>query len=74
MKLLSLSINGVNDNITYFDGESLKYFKLERKMQVKIAGYKDYYNGWKRDLKEHWGVEIEDIDKVALMSCNYFCP
>lgn len=73
MKLLSLSMNAKNDNISYFNGSELKYFKLERKVQHKLASYRDHYNGWKNDIKNLWGVEVEDIDKIALIS-SHFCP
>jgi carbamoyltransferase len=70
MKLLSLSLDQHDDNISYFDGEILRYYKLERRIQKKQISYKDYLNGWKEDVSKIWGVEIQDIDKISITSCH----
>lgn len=65
MKLLALSFPRHDGSISYFDGEEVRYIKLERLKQEKRY---HYYNRWEwiRDIKQWWGVDISEIDEIVI--------
>jgi len=65
MKLLSLSFPRHDGSITYFDGDNLHYTKLERLRQDKRYRYQNRWE-WMRDIKNLWGVDINDIDEIVV--------
>ena len=67
MKLLGLRLCEHDSNISYFDGKVLHYFKSERKYQSKHHAYDDL-NSWKKEIKELWGVDYNDLDEIATWS------
>ena len=55
MKLLSVSLPAHDANITYFDGEAVRYIKCERTRQEKrfaFGGPRD----WLAEAESLWGV------------------
>ena len=66
MKLLGLRLCEHDSNISYFDGKVLHYFKSERKYQSKHHAYDDL-NSWKKEIKELWGVDYNDLDEIAII-------
>ena len=66
MKLLGLRLCEHDSNISYFDGKVLRYFKSERKYQIKHHAYDDL-NFWKKEIKELWGVDYNDLDEIAII-------
>jgi carbamoyltransferase len=66
MKLLSLRLCDHDSNFSYFDGESVHYFKSERKYQIKKHSYNDMYL-WKKEIKEVWDLESKELDEIAIV-------
>ena len=56
MKLLALRLCAHDSNVTYFDGEQLKYKSFERDFQVKHFGFEGIY-AWTRILDE-WNIIV----------------
>ena len=65
MKLLSIRSDAHDSNVTYFDGEKLKYFSFERDFQNKHHGFHNIY-GWTRIL-DVWDIEPSDVDAVCVV-------
>lgn len=66
MKLLGLSISGDHDwNMSYFDGETVKYHKFERTKQVKRFAHNNCWE-WILEVKNVFGVNVEDIDQIGI--------
>ena len=65
MKLLALRLCAHDSNITYFDGDRIKYKSFERDFQVKHFGFEGLY-GWTRILEE-WNITPQDVDAVGIV-------
>tara|TARA_B100001250_G_scaffold163179_1_gene140314 strand:+ start:1818 stop:3326 length:1509 start_codon:yes stop_codon:yes gene_type:complete len=65
MKLLALRLCAHDSNITYFDGEQVKYKSYERDFQVKHFGFEGLYS-WTRILDE-WNITPQDVDAVGIV-------
>ena len=65
MKLLALRLCAHDSNVTYYDGEHLKYKSFERDFQVKHFGFEGIY-GWTRILDE-WNIKPWFVDAVAIV-------
>lgn len=71
MKLLSLRLCEHDSNISYWDGDSLHYFKSERKYQKKHHEYssgekKDLYS-WIDDVIDLWNISPYEMDDIAIV-------
>jgi carbamoyltransferase len=66
MKLLTLRLCEHDSNISYFDGESVRYFKSERFFQQKYHAFNNL-NDWKDVVREIWDLDIEKLDEVAII-------
>lgn len=66
MKLLSLRLCEHDSNISYYDGNSVRYFKSERSYSVKHHAYNNLWQ-WRDDIKRLWGVDYNDIDEIAIV-------
>lgn len=64
MKLLSVSFPRHDGNISYFDGKSVRYIKLERLKQNKRFHYINRWE-WIREIKNLWGVNLSEIDEIV---------
>ena len=75
MKLLALRLCAHDSNISYFDGQTLHYYKSERFYQIKHHAYDDIFL-WQEEIKKIWNVSLEDIDEIAIVidSWNYQLP
>ena len=65
MKLLGLRLWAHDSNVTYYDGEHLKYKSFERDFQHKHFGFNGIY-GWTRILEE-WNVKPWFVDAIAIV-------
>lgn len=66
MKLLSLRLCEHDSNISYFDGNELYYYKLERESQIKHDAYNNLHD-WKNTIKRLWNVDHRRIDEIAIV-------
>lgn len=69
MKLLALRLCAHDSNVTYFDGEKLRYRSFERDFQVKHFGFEGLY-GWTRILNE-WNIIPSEVDAVGIVMDTY---
>ena len=65
MKFLGLRLDEHDSNITFTDGDKVRYFKSERFNQIKHHGYNNLYS-WQECL-DLWDVKLEDIDAIAIV-------
>ena len=65
MKLLALRLCAHDSNVTYYDGEHLKYKSFERDFQAKHFGFGGIY-GWTRILEE-WNIKPWFVDAIAIV-------
>ena len=65
MKLLALRLCAHDSNVTYYDGEQLKYRSFERDFQVKHFGFEGVY-AWTRILEE-WNIKPWFVDAIAIV-------
>ena len=65
MKLLALRLCAHDSNVTYYDGETLKYKSFERDFQAKHFGFGGVY-GWTRILEE-WNIKPWFVDAIAIV-------
>lgn len=63
MKLLSVSLPRHDSSISYFDGETVRYIKLERTKQVKRYPMTDRWS-WVNEVKTQWGLDVNDVDEI----------
>jgi carbamoyltransferase len=66
MKLLGLRLCAHDSNISYFDGNTVRYFKSERKYQIKHHGFRELET-WKTEIENLWGVTYKEIDEIAIV-------
>ena len=66
MKLLAVSSCVHDSNISYFDGDTVHYHKLERTKQVKHYGSDNIWE-WKQQIKEIWNITEDDVDEIAIL-------
>ena len=69
MKLLALRLCAHDSNVTYFDGEQLKYKSFERDFQVKHFGFEGIY-AWTRILDE-WNIIPSEVNAVGIVLDSY---
>ena len=69
MKLLALRLCAHDSNITYFDGDRIKYKSFERDFQVKHFGFEGLY-GWTRILEE-WNITPQDVGAVGIVMVTH---
>jgi len=65
MKLLAVSLPRHDGSISYFDGETLRYLKLERTKQSKRFHFTNRWE-WIREIKNLWNVDIADVDEIVV--------
>lgn len=66
MKLLAVSSCLHDSNISYFNGDTVHYHKLERTKQVKHYGCDNIWE-WKKQIKEIWNITEDDVDEIAIL-------
>ena len=66
MKLIGLRLCEHDSNVSYYDGETVRYFKSERIYDEKHHGYSDLHS-WKKDFKDIFGDDPEDADEIAIV-------
>ena len=66
MKLLAISSCQHDSNISYFDGDTVHYHKLERTKQVKHYGSDNIWE-WKKQIKEIWNITEDDVDEIGIV-------
>ena len=65
MNLLGLRVGTHDSNITFYDGHKLRYYKSERRKQIKHHESTGVFE-WRQDIKEVWGLDLKDIDQIAI--------
>jgi len=65
MRLLALRLDSHDSNVTYFDGERIRYRSFERDLQIKHFGFEGLY-GWTKILKE-WDIVPQEVDAVGIV-------
>lgn len=65
MKFLGLRLCDHDSNITYTDGQTVRYIKSERIHQIKHHGYCDF-SSYLKDI-EHWNIDYSKLDAVAIV-------
>ena len=69
MKLLGLRLDSHDANVTYYDGETVRYRSFERDYQCKHVGFENGVYQWTRIL-EDWNIQPWFIDGVCIiMDC-----
>jgi carbamoyltransferase len=68
MKLLALRVCAHDSNITYYDGEILRYRSFERDLQIKHFGFQDTggFFGWTKILHE-WNIVPSEVDAIGIV-------
>ena len=66
MKLLGMRLCEHDSNISYFDGESVEYFKLERHNRKKHSAYENY-EAWVDEIYKIWRIKPRDIDEIGIV-------
>lgn len=64
MKLLAISIPAHDANVSYFDGETVRYLKLERTKQDKRFTYASPPD-WRADVEELWNIDVDAVDAIT---------
>ena len=69
MKLLGLRLDAHDANVTYYDGETVRYRSFERDYQCKHVGFENGVYQWTRIL-EDWNIKPWFVDGVCIiMDC-----
>ena len=69
MKLLGLRLDSHDANVTYYDGETVRYRSFERDYQCKHVGFENGIYEWTRIL-EDWNIQPWFVDGVCIiMDC-----
>ena len=66
MKFLGLRLCEHDSNISYFDGEDVHYFKLERQTRKKHDAYHNF-ESWVKEIKKIWNLNVEDLDEIGIV-------
>jgi carbamoyltransferase len=66
MKLLGLRLCEHDSNLSYYDGNSLRYHKTERFYQKKHHAVNDVFK-WKEEIYRAWGITEAEIDEIAII-------
>lgn len=66
MKLLGLCLSDHDANISYYDGSTVHYYKLERDTGVKHDIWYNMYD-WRETIQRVWGVDYRDVDDIAVI-------
>jgi carbamoyltransferase len=66
MKFLGLRLCEHDSNMSYFDGNEVFYFKLERKTKIKHDAY-DNFETWIKEINKIWNVKIEDLNEIGIV-------
>jgi len=66
MKLLSLRLCDHDSNMSYFDGNSVRYYKSERSKKIKHHGYNNLWE-WEPEAQRVFDFDINEIDEIAIV-------
>ena len=66
MKFLGLRLCEHDSNMSYFDGEEIYYFKLERHSRKKHDAYENY-ESWVDEIYKMWRLKPKDIDEIGIV-------
>lgn len=70
MKLLAIRSCAHDSNVTYFDGETIKYKSFERDLQIKHFGFEGLF-GWHRILSD-WNIDPSDVNAIGLVADKFY--
>ena len=66
MKLLAIRQECHDSNFSYYDGNTVRYFKSEREEQIKHHFYGNFWQ-WRDVIYEQFGVDYKDLDEIAVV-------
>jgi carbamoyltransferase len=66
MKLLALNLCEHDNSYAYFDGQTVRYYSLERSMHEKRFSFNDTWS-WKYEIKKVWDIDHRDIDEIIIV-------
>jgi|TARA_R100001443_G_scaffold715_4_gene2874 carbamoyltransferase len=66
LKFLGLRLCEHDSNISYYTGEEVLYYKLERHTQKKYDAYNNF-ELWIDDIKKIWGVTPNDFEEIGIV-------
>ena len=72
MNLLGLRVCAHDANVTYWDGEKIRYASFERLLQLKHHGFDSLYE-WTSILDE-WGVEPWEVEAICITMDTWVRP
>ena len=72
MNLLGLRVCAHDANVTYWDGEKVRYASFERLLQLKHHGFDSLYE-WTSILDE-WGVEPWEVEAICITMDTHEYP
>jgi carbamoyltransferase len=64
MKLLGISPANHDHNVTYFDGDTVRFHKFERSKQIKRFWFENI-NEIENELKNLWNISFDEMDDIA---------
>ena len=70
MKLLGFHVSDHDANVSYFDGDKVRYHKLERSLQIKHYGTTT--GSEFLSVLKNWNVDLDKIDDVAVVIDNEY--
>jgi carbamoyltransferase len=65
MKLLAVSAGPHDANMSYYDGSTVRYTKIERTRQIKHVAF-DGILDWKREIKSLWDLHVDEVNELVL--------
>lgn len=65
MNLLALRISEHDANFCYYNGQTLEYYKSERKHQAKHHALD--IDSWENEIYNVWGIKSKDIDEISIV-------
>ena len=66
MKLLGLRLCEHDSNFSYFDGQTLHYYKSERDKGIKHHGFDNLWE-WEDEIYKIWGISADDLDDICIV-------
>ena len=66
IKFLGLRLCEHDSNMSFFDGDKVFYYKLERHTRIKHDAY-DNFELWISEIKKIWGITLNDLDEIGIV-------
>lgn len=66
MKFVGLRLCEHDSNISYFDGNEVFYFKLDRFNRIKHSAYNNF-ESWVEEIEKMWKVSVDELDEIGIV-------